>query len=330
MISESTWSALEATAPSAAGWAKTRISQQTVQDLWLAVKFPEKQRALHYVIPVKDAPPSRHLPELRHMVVELVPHGEQRVEVHVRLEDSSLNDVFSVLVSDVSDHVARAESSEDGVDTLTARLRHWKNLLQPDSGHGLSREKRRGLYGELLFLRRLLELDADPVVVVMAWVGPAGAHQDFQASSVAVEVKTSASKKPQALRISSERQLDPTGSEHLLLAHISLDERPAGTGESLPAIVADLEDRLDGDLLHIFRQMLYAGGLLPSAMTHYEQPVYALRGLDYFEVRNGFPFIVESSCPEGIGDVSYSIQLSSIRDFSVPESTVLEFLGVPQ
>jgi len=327
MISESIWSAMESSAPTSSGWAKTRVLQHTPHDLWIGVKHPQLYRSLIYVVPAQHAPLSKHIPQLRYIAVDLVPHDEDHLEIHIRLEDTSLAEVFTVLVSDIAQRIGKAESVEGGVETLLSRLRHWRNLLQPDAGHGLSREKRRGLFGELYLMRRLIEAGIPSDVVVGAWVGPSGAHQDFQAAAVSVEVKSTSSKKPQSLRISSERQLDSTGIDRLVLAHVSLDERKAGAGESLPTIVADLEVRLEADTLRAFRQMLYLAGLLPSAMEYYQEPVYALRALEYFEVDGEFPRIVESKCPDGVGDVHYSIQLGSIYPYSFAEDSLLDLLG---
>lgn len=327
MISESIWSTMESSAPTASGWAKTRVLQHTGHDLWIGVKHPQLYRSLIYVVPAEHAPLSKHLPQLRYIAVDLVPHDEDHLEVHVRLEDTSLSEVFTVLASDIAQRIGKADSVDGGVETLVSRLRHWKNLLQPDAGHGLSREKRRGLFGELYLMRRLVQAGIPSDVVVGAWVGPSGAHQDFQSAAVSVEVKSTASKKPQSLRISSERQLDSTGIARLVLAHVSLDERKAGAGESLPALVADLEVRLEANTLQAFRQMLYLAGLVPTSMEYYEEPVYALRTLEYFEVDGGFPCIVESMCPDGVGDVHYSIQLGSIHPYSLAEDSLFELLG---
>ncbi len=49
-----------------------------------------------------------------------------------------------------------------------------------------------------------------------AWRGPEPAHQDFQFTSGAVEVKATAAKQPQSVRITSERQLDDNGSMNLV------------------------------------------------------------------------------------------------------------------
>jgi hypothetical protein len=330
MIEQEVWTTLERAAPGPTGWAKTRVHPRSSQDLWAAVKHPQMYRTLVYVIDARDAPLSKELPQLRHLAVEMTSHDEDRVELHTRLEDSSLGDVFSVLAGDIAHRISEASNAAEGVSALIARLQHWRSLLQPEDGQGLSLERRRGLFGELFVLRSLLIAGVSPTDLVNGWVGPTGANQDLQMPIAAIEVKTTSAKKPQSIQISSERQLDGTGIDSLFLAHVCLDERNAGEGESLPELVHDLEKRLGGALLSAFRQTLYASGLLPTAMAHYEEPKYTLRSQEYFEVSGDFPRIVEDMCPTGLGDVRYSIQLGALKDYSIDQSSVALRIGVTQ
>ena len=115
-------------------------------------------------------------------------------------------------------------------------------MLQSSTDTGLAPEARRGLFGELTFLREHLLPPARRREAVAAWTGPTAAHQDFQLPGAAIEVKTSSGKEPQTLVISSERELDDTGTGRLILAHLSLDERRGGSGESLNVVVERARD----------------------------------------------------------------------------------------
>ena len=327
MIDESIWTALEQAPPSPTGWAKTRVYPQSRHDIWAAVKHPQMYRTLINIVDATDAPLFIQLPQLQHMVVEIMSHGDDRVELHTRLEDSNLTDVFTVLADDIASRISDTTSATDGVSAMIARLHHWRNLLQPESGSGLGLEQRRGLFGEIFILRRLLIAGITPIDVVKGWVGPTKAHQDFQMSTVAIEVKATATKQPQSIRISSERQLDREGLDALVVAHVSLDERNTGAGESLPGLVFDVESRLRGAVLSTFRQILYTGGLLPSVMTQYEELVYTVRSFEYFEVQEGFPCILENMCPPGLGDVQYSVQLGALQEYLVDESNLTARIG---
>ncbi len=68
--------------------------------------------------------------------------------------------------------------------------------------------RKRGLWGELHTLHKLLLVSAERAIVLRGWQGNSAASQDFQYPSLAIEVKTTAAKQPQTVRISSERQLD--------------------------------------------------------------------------------------------------------------------------
>lgn len=69
---------------------------------------------------------------------------------------------------------------------------------------------------------------------MVAWKAALAAHQDFQFSTGALEVKTTAAKQPQSVRITSERQLDDTGVGALFLHVVVVDEREVAAAGSTP------------------------------------------------------------------------------------------------
>lgn len=107
--------------------------------------------------------------------------------------------------------------------------------------------------------------------MVAGWKDRAATHQDFQFSGCTVEVKAMAAKQPQSVRITSERQLDDTSVGALFLHVIVVDERevPAGgtgTGQSLPALIADVRTGLSTELIVLaaFNDRLLDGGWLDA------------------------------------------------------------------
>ena len=53
---------------------------------------------------------------------------------------------------------------------------------------------------------------------------------------------------------------------------------------------------------------------------------YALRNADWFDVRDGFPRLVESDLPVGVGDVGYALALSACEDYRLGTDRVQELL----
>jgi hypothetical protein len=82
----------------------------------------------------------------------------------------------------------------------------------------------------------------------------------------------------------------------------------------------------DVDAAVLFEQKLRDSGCLD---VHFEKymTLYLIKENDFFEVSDKFPKITSSGLPEGVGDVSYSIVLSSCDKFKRKTPTVFERMG---
>ena len=159
------------------------------------------------------------------------------------------------------------------------------------------------------------------------------ADQDFQFSGGAVEVKTTAAKQPQSVRITSERQLDDTGVGALFLHVVVVDERevPAGgtvPGQSLSALIADDRIGLSADVIALsaFNDRLLDRGWLDAHASRYEGRRWTVRGERTYQVRRGFPRLVEVDLPTGVGDVNFAVSLAACEPFAAPVSAMLAAL----
>lgn len=138
-----------------------------------------------------------------------------------------------------------------------------------------------------------------------------------------MEVKTTTAKQPQSVRVTSERQLDGTGIPALFLHVVVLDEREVETdrpmvGEGLPDIVRALRQQLQttGATAEIFEDRLLDAGYLEADALRYANRRFTLRREQTFRVRRGFPRLVETNLPAGVGDVSYALSLSACEPFT--------------
>lgn len=249
--------------------------------------------------------------------------------------DLRFHNVFVALIRDlIRGLTVLSEHADDDrplvLDFLAARISSWQACLKANND-GLSGERRAGLFGELSTLRLLVEAGVDRHLVVDKWTGPDNAVQDFQFSELALEVKASRQTQPVNVRITSERQLDISTHERLLLLHYGLDERSDGSGETLPQTVEMIRGLMTEDphASLLLDEKLTTYGYLDLHAPRYADRSYSIRSIDYFDVVDKLPRIVEADLPVGIGRVSYDLSLAACEPYRLPEETARElFEGV--
>ena len=323
MTIEQLWLELEAeaSAGSTATWSMRLASPNVGQPLLVALEKPAGIRSLLLPVPKKALPARRDWPECRGLELFMLAI-EGQPHLGVKLRDPNCADVFTALAEDVSPRVVTAPDIRQAITALLDRLRHWQHFLA--AGHdGLGPEAQRGLWGELHVLRAHLVPALGPTAAVEGWKAPAATNQDFQFSTGSIEVKTTSAKQPQAVRITSERQLDDTGTGTLLLHVVIVDERevpPGGTapGTSLPEMITALRAALaeNASAIDQFNDRLLETGWLDVQAQRYETRRWALRKELVFMVQPGFPRLVESALPTGVGSVSYDLSLAACEPFA--------------
>lgn len=322
------WTDLERRLPVGAhGRQQQRVFPDSGVDLFLAVLAPGPRRSLLLRVATSAAGQIEELPSARGVSVVLLqgePGGQSTLEL--QLDEPGANDVFAALVGDVARSTAEAIDDETAVQVFLGRLGRWMRLLQREA-QGLSSERQRGLYAELWFIRDRLARTVGIEEAIQAWQGPSGAPHDFQTAAGSIEVKLTATNQPQVVRISSERQLDETGTPALHLLHVSLDVH-RDSGESLLEIVASLRRAVTGlQVAALFEDRLLDAGFADVHAANYAHTGYTLREANFFALLDGFPRITEHSLPPGVGAVSYTLTVAACLPFRVDDDVVLTALG---
>lgn len=314
-------------------WRLRLARKHGTHPLVLALEPVNHSRVLLVPVPGVVLPPRRDWPECRGLEwitisLDSTPYWG------VRLRDATCSDVFVSLAQDLDARLALAGGTEQAAAELYGRVKLWQQFLKAWQ-EGLSLEARRGLWGELYVLCAHLLPVLGPVVAVTGWKAGSAAHQDFQFPNAAVEVKTTAAKQPQSIRITSERQLDETGAGALFLQVVVVDEREVGMaedapGQSLTALVTDLRAQLAPDLstLGFFNDLLLQRGWHDEHGPRYENRRLTVRKELTYQVRPGFPRLLECDLPPGVGDVSFGIALAACEPFEVPIHELQNTLAV--
>lgn len=328
MIQDSLWTEIEAAHGEGAGSVVRRIHPESDVDLFLAVTKPANRRMLMLSVAAEAAEELEDLPAGRGVETRLHHDPQQeRAQLELVLMDGSCTDIFAALVEDLAGAVAPTGDDRAAVSAWTGRLRRWQRLLAQLSTEGLSGERQRGLYAELWLLRHHLLESVGSEESVRGWTGPEAASHDFELAHAAVEVKSTAGKQHQVLRMASERQLDDTGVAALYLFHLSLDARQ-GEGETLVEAVTAVRGELAATpVATLFEERLLATGYAAAHEPRYRRTAYTVRERNFFHIQEEFPRITEADLPPGVGDVRYSVAVAEAKHWVVGVETVLESLS---
>lgn len=244
--------------------------------------------------------------------------GQQRLVL--TLEKQVDRDLFESLCRTLASALERATDSASSLAVALAHIRRWKTFLSGRSQH-LTAEEVRGLFAELIFLLELSERHTSTVAAVEAWLGPERSHQDFIFGDTAVEIKSLSGSERSTVRISSEDQLESLNDE-LFLRIYRLSNLPDAAGaQSLNEIVATVQTRLtDAEAVEAFDRKLVAHGYVP--LPDYDGPRFVVSDVHSYQVGDGFPRLMRSQLPTGIGRVAYDIRLETIAPFECDDAAV--------
>lgn len=238
----------------------------------------------------------------------------------VRLVDSEQRDLFYRLCTDIVAAIRTAATEVDAVGRFLARIWRWHRLLRSGQDGRLTDEEQKGLLGELTVLQEHLFSAVGVARSVASWTGPLGASKDFQIGRVCVEAKARHGAAAPYVTISSEDQLDSAGTDALFLHVIEVtaaadETEGAVTISEVVEGVRRLIAERDVATVDLYDDRLLAIGFDRS--DNYRDRYWVTGAEHIFEVRKGFPRIVPSMFPGGVGRVRYAISLGDCEPFRI-------------
>jgi len=233
-----------------------------------------------------------------------------------------LHELFSILVNEVLDLLKKDPSRPD--QTCRQVLNRWRELLEREPG-SLGIEKLVGLFGEMWFLREMVLRSPN---AVRYWTGPKGARHDFSIGTLAVEVKSTLSRRGRFVEIHGHEQLEPPENGELYLAVLKLEQIPA-SGESLPELVESIVQH--GGDKYTLLQLLAQVDVRLLTFGEYKDIRFRLYESRIYKVNDAFPRITSNSfvggvLPQGVISLAYQVDLSSEPPEPLNESAVVTLL----
>jgi hypothetical protein len=245
-----------------------------------------------------------------------------RYRLAASLEATGFAAPFDALCLDLLQLSLQLPGPAEAMEAVARRMATWMAALRRRAG--LSDEEARGLIGELLSLRALVDRVGWEAAIT-AWQGPDRGLHDFSLGGAAWEIKTSAGP-GSAVWINGLDQLDDTGLTGLVLVHVGLAE--AAAGSPLREVAAEARTEVARDapaaLAELQRKLLAAGytGTEAAGDTTYE-----VSSISFYHVRDGFPRFRRADAPSGVDEVQYRLQTASIGTYLIGRDEALALLG---
>ena len=240
----------------------------------------------------------------------------------IQLFSDANKDIFAYLCGNLIETIEKCETEAKAIKLVLNRLEKWKTMFSKGASDGLSITEQQGLYGELMYLHKLVLRGIFSYIdTLKIWVGADKAMRDFQGKDWAVEAKTISINNADQITINGERQLDETLLDKLYLYHLSV-EASRMNGQTLNDKVDELRSLFSDDkaALNIFNAKLMEAGYFDHHRELYRERCYKIRKESIYVIDDSFPRIKESELRDGVSNTVYSINVSTCAEYMVSES----------
>ena len=268
-------------------------------------------------IPTDTAVDTGRLPRGRGFRVESVREempGEIRNWVALARQPAGNAALFARMADDVLVLLRAYEESDAAAlfRVFTGRIRAWQAFMERGWDEVLTAAAEVGLVGELSFLQQLLDAGVVESVALDGWRGPLDGLHDFALGTGAMEVKASVVASGEfPVVVGSLEQLDDSLVQPLFLVgvRLALD----ASGRTLPALVADLGDRLYDDPAACarFADLILRAGFLASVSDRYQRR-FRHSHTAIVPVGGAFPRLTHGLVPRAIRKARYELDLDMV------------------
>ena len=252
--------------------------------------------------------------------------GEKSIEMY--LNNISHKDFFIKIINLIITKIYFEKLSEnESIKVFFEELNLAKDFFEDEGApKKLKQESQIGLFGEIYILSKLLTKRLSIKDSLLFWTGPFKKH-DFTTDKILLETKTTATSSSK-INTSSTNQISPTFKKNLYLTFVQLSKSTSGL--SLAQIIDEFYEKLKEEsniLANEFLLKLAKVKYFEIHKSEYEQK-YLVDKINYFEVRDDFPYIKKVETPVAISDLSitYKIDLDKCEEFRINEDNLLEKL----
>lgn len=319
------WESMEAREDSNGLQLQRLDSMNGMYDIYIGVDRPSMRRT--FLVRLNDSASRSDIDSLSTdgLAIDLVTISKLDNDssfLAIYLDEAAYEHIFAYFISSILDALSEAEDGYPTFVLIKSVLSTWKQFLKTARG-SLSIESQRGLFGELCFLKSLVERHGSPAVY--NWSGAKATSKDFEFHRKAIEVKSTFSNAPLALKISNLLQLDDADLDELYLLHQSFEIAETGA-LTLQDIIDDIRKLLgiSGELQK-FNDMLIAYGYIEEDRHEYTEEYRHILSRIY-HVKSDFPRLTKQMASSAIVSATYEISLGACVPYVTDLDDVIESL----
>ena len=248
----------------------------------------------------------------------------------LELTHSEYREIFHQLCLDIIESTKECADEKSALATLLRRTWRWHGMLKGGLDERLSNEAQKGLIGELRVLELVLIPRFSASDALEFWRGPEGAPKDFSIGNISIEAKAKRGATQPYVAVTSEHQLDEQGINRLILAVTYVDEAAPEIQDALT--LTEYVERItkiamtnDAGSLGYLEGRLDEAGY--SSEHDYSDKYWIIGNTRWYHVTGDFPRLADSSMPDGLRKVTYSLDLSACDDWETDIASVESVLN---
>ncbi len=328
---ETAWRAL-ADYRSDEGWSTILIATCRSCRLLAGRHFPGNEEALLVGFASIRIPPTEQLPQgvgFQVSKIELGVDGLGYSWIALCRQRAGNPDFFAMMADDIVVTLEKQPMNDDVrlFNIFISRIKAWQDFMRKGGGDILSPEAEIGLFGELIFLHKLLDSGLLAEFVVDSWQGPLDGIHDFVFGTGAIEVKSTVSPHGFPAKVASLDQLDDSLIRPLFLAAIRLELNPMG--KTLPILIRETRDLLKSNLIALacLDSRLLHAGYFDAFADRYTRRFLQI-GCRIMVVNDDFPRLTRANVALAIRNARYDLDLDLISLGDVEIIEVVKQLGI--
>lgn len=240
----------------------------------------------------------------------------------IQLIDTNYCDLFNDLILSIYNGIKNIKETDKYCNLFIHTFFKWSEFFEDNTSELLSEEAVKGLMGELLVLKLLINQSKKPEInaILNSWKGPYRNGNDFELENKNLEVKT---KSPSGIdvMIASEYQLEILPGKNLELYIVSLvaDYDCGFTLKDLTFEIIELIHLFYGDASILWGALKQLNINSQNIIEYDRYRFQPINWIKYDCTNDDFPKLNKSNIPTEISKLKYNLRVTLLESFIIDQ-----------